>query len=127
MITINVGNLNSKIMGLLDWNVNKVIDRILSYQVEGVEFIPSVQNGFWDGVVHLYNTRTQTFSTGLLNKVCEILQQHNLQFNINDTRIKPMYQPPIPTNTVLRKDQEDVVNNLIGKVRGIAALPTGWG
>ena len=67
------------------------------------------------------------FSTGLLDKVCELLQQYNLQFNINDTRVKPAQQIPIPTNTVLRKDQEDVVNNLIGKVRGIAALPTGWG
>lgn len=127
MITINVGNLNSKITGLLDWNINKVLDKSLSYQVEGVEFIPAVIEGRWDGIVHLYNIRTQMFSTGLLDKVCELLQQYNLQFNINDTRVKPAQQIPIPTNTVLRKDQEDVVNNLIGKVRGIAALPTGWG
>ena len=42
-------------------------------------------------------------------------------------RVKPQAQQPIPTNTTLRQDQEDVVNTCINKVRGIVALPTGWG
>ena len=127
MVTINVGNLSSKIIGILNWNINKLIDRSLSYQIEGAEFLPSVQASQWDGIVHLYSTRTQIFSTGLLNKVCDILTQQGVQYIVNDTRVKPQAQQPILTNTTLRQDQEDVVNTCINKVRGIVALPTGWG
>lgn len=127
MVTINVGILNCQIVGLYDWNVLKNLDRKLSYQVEGVEFIPSYIEGRWDGCIRLFNTRNKTFSTGLLNKVCSILDQCNIQYTINDLRKRPQLQTPIPINTKLRKDQEDVVRTLIAKGRGIAALPTGWG
>lgn len=127
MVTIQVANLMSRITGVYDWNIHKLLDRQLSYQVEGVEFIPSVQNGFWDGIVHLYSTRTFTFSTGLLSKVCDILTKNNIPYTINDTRVKPVLGQPIPTNTKLRKDQEDVVKICMEKARGIVALPTGWG
>ena len=127
MVTIQVANLMSRIVGVYDWNIHKLLDRQLSYQVEGVEFIPSVQNGFWDGIVHLYSTKTFTFSTGLLSKVCDILAKNNIQYTINDTRIKPICGLPLPTNTNLRQDQEDVVKICMDKARGIIALPTGWG
>lgn len=127
MITINVGILNCQIVGLYDWNVLKNLDRRLSYQVEGVEFIPSYIEGRWDGCIRLFNIRNKTFSTGLLNKVCSILDQCNLQYTINDTRIKPICGLSLPTNTNLRQDQEDVVKICMDKARGIIALPTGWG
>lgn len=127
MVTIQVANLMSRVVGVYDWNIHKLLDRQLSYQVEGVEFIPSVQNGFWDGIVHLYSTKTFTFSTGLLSKVCDILAKNNTQYTINDTRIKPICGLSLPTNTNLRQDQEDVVKICMDKARGIIALPTGWG
>lgn len=127
MVTIQVTNLTSRIIGFLDYNINRLIDKQLSYQIEGVEFVPSVQNGFWDGIIHLYSIRTQSFSTGLLNRVCDILTQNGIPYQINDIRIKPPIQAPIPTNTTLRQDQEDVVNACLQKGRGIIALPTGWG
>lgn len=127
MVTIQVGNLMSRIVGLYDWNIHKLLDKQLSYQVEGVEFIPSVVNGFWDGIIHLYSTRTFTFSTGLLSKVCDILNQYGVQYTITDSRIKPTLGQSIPTNTKLRQDQEDVVKTCMDKARGIIALPTGWG
>ena len=45
MVTIQVANLMSRIVGVYDGNIHKLLDRQLSYQVEGVEFIPAVQNG----------------------------------------------------------------------------------
>lgn len=126
MVTINVSNMNSQALGL-DWNTQKLIDKQLSYQVPGVEFIPSVVNGFWDGIIHLYNTRNGIFSTGLLPKVYDILNQNNIQYTIQDTRIKPINGTPIPTNTKLRPDQEDVVKVCMKKGRGIISLPTSWG
>lgn len=127
MVTIQVGNLMSRIVGLYDWNIHKLLDKQLSYQVEGVEFIPSVVNGFWDGIIHLYSTRAFTFSTGLLSKVCDILNQYGVQYTITDARVKPILGQSIPTNTKLRQDQEDVVKTCMDKARGIIALPTGWG
>ena len=127
MVTIQVANLMSRVVGVYDWNIHKLLDRQLSYQVEGVEFIPSVQNGFWDGIVHLYSTKTFTFSTGLLSKVCDILAKNNIQYTINDTRIKPICGLSLPTNTNLRQDQEDVVKICMDKARGICMLPTGYG
>lgn len=127
MVTIQVTNLTSKILGFLDYKINRLLDQQLSYQVEGVEFIPAVIEGRWDGVNHLYSTRTNSFSTGLLDRVCNILTQNNIQYQIQDIRIKPQTQQPISTNTTLRQDQENVVNTCINKVRGIVALPTGWG
>lgn len=126
MVTIKVTNMNSQTLGL-DWNTQRLIDSQLSYQVPGVEFIPSVVNGFWDGVIHLYNTRNGTFSTGLLPKVEAILNQNNIQYIIQDIRIKPINGTPIPTNTTLRPDQEDVVKVCMEKGRGIISLPTSWG
>lgn len=126
MITINVGNLNSKIFGA-DYNTKLLIDRNTSYQVPGVEFCQAVQNGMWDGITHLYNKYSDTFSTGLLTKVCNVLDKNNIQYVVQDTRVRPIGGSPIPTNTTLRQDQEDVVKTCIEKGRGIIALPTGWG
>lgn len=117
----------SRIVGLYDWNIHKLLDKQLSYQVEGVEFIPSYIEGRWDGRIRLFNTRDKTFSTGLLSKVCDILTKNNIQYVINDTRVKPILGQPIPTNTNLRQDQEDVVKICTEKAIGIIALPTGWG
>lgn len=127
MVTIQVTNLSSRILGFLDYKISRMIDKQLSYQVEGVEFIPAVMEGRWDGITHLFSTRTNSFSTGLLDRVCSILDQNNIQYQIQDLRIKPQAQQPIPTNTTLRQDQEDVVNTCINKVRGICMLPTGYG
>lgn len=127
MVTIQVTNLSSRILGFLDYKISKIIDKQLSYQVEGVEFIPAVIEGRWDGITHLFSTRTNSFSTGLLDRVCNILAQNNIQYQIQDLRVRPQVQQPIPTNTTLRQDQEDVVNTCINSIRGIVALPTGWG
>ena len=117
----------SRIVGLYDWNIHKLLDKQLSYQVEGVEFIPSYIEGRWDGCIRLFNTRNKTFSTGLLSKVCDILTQNNIQYTITDTRIKPILDQSIPTNTKLRQDQEDVVKTCMDKARGICMLPTSYG
>lgn len=127
MVTIQVTNLSSRILGFLDYKISRIIDKQLSYQVEGVEFIPAVMEGRWDGITHLFSTRTNSFSTGLLDRVCNILTQNNVQYQIQDLRVRPQVQQPIPTNTTLRQDQEDVVNTCINSIRGIVALPTGWG
>ena len=127
MVTIQVTNLSSRIFGFLDYKISRMIDKQLSYQVEGVEFIPAVMEGRWDGITHLFNTRTNSFSTGLLDRVCSILDQNNIQYQVQDLRVRPQVQQPIPTNTTLRQDQEDVVNTCINSIRGIVALPTGWG
>ena len=127
MVTIQVTNLSSRIFGFLDYKISRMIDKQLSYQVEGVEFIPAVMEGRWDGITHLFNTRTNSFSTGLLDRVCSILDQNNIQYQVQDLRVRPQVQQPIPTNTTLRQDQEDVVNTCITTIRGIVALRTGWG
>ena len=126
MVTIQVGLLTSRILNLYDVKVKRQLDDRLSYIIEGVEFMPAYQNG-WDGRIRLFNAYQCSFSTGLLNKVCSILTQNNIAYTIQDTRVRPPAMPAIPTNTILRQDQEDVVKTCIEKGRGIISLPTGWG
>jgi superfamily II DNA or RNA helicase len=126
MITIEVGLVTSRIVGLYDASIKRQLDLNLSYVIEGVEFMPAYQNG-WDGRIRLFNSYQCSFSTGLLDKVCSILTKNNVAYIIKDTRIRPAVMPAIPTNTILRSDQENVVKTCIEKGRGIIALPTGWG
>lgn len=126
MITIEVGLVTSRIVGLYDTAIKRQLDLNLSYVIEGVEFMPAYQNG-WDGRIRLFNSYQCSFSTGLLDKVCSILNSKNVIYSVVDNRIRPFSSAPISVNTKLRDDQEEAVKTIIDKARGIASLPTGYG
>ena len=53
-VKIIVGNVYSKLVGILPEEVNQDLDNVLSYKIKDARFIPSVKAKKWDGVVRLY-------------------------------------------------------------------------
>lgn len=54
--------------------VKASVDRVLSFMSEGVWFNPAFKNGYWDGKVRFFDRSTNTFPTGLLDRVLELLE-----------------------------------------------------
>ena len=90
MVKIIIDNIYSKIVGHLPPNVVEDLDAVLSYKVQGARFIKSVKEGRWDGRVTLFSKyHGQSFFTGLLGYVRQILKDNNVEFIKVDNRQKP--------------------------------------
>lgn len=127
-IVIEVHNGYSQIIGQL---TKPCIDQLrfaTSYAVPGSFFSKAYQNGYWDGRRHLFNIKGQTFPTGLLSYVKEILQQNQFLYSIKDCRKKPTPSLSLQFhNTTLRPYQEDTVKQSMYKQRGIIRIATAGG
>lgn len=72
----------------------EIVEEQLHYQLgvkeDGYIFSPAYKNGHWDGIVDFYDPKTQTFPTGLVNRVEEILgglqERIGFTYSINDDR-----------------------------------------
>jgi len=133
MVKIVVGNIYSKIVGILPDAVNFDLDKTLSYRIKDARFVRSVKEGRWDGVFHLYQKfRGQTFYTGLMSLVRDVLKKHNIQFDILDRRIRP--EPNLsslnfipPPDYEERDYQSFTVKRSLLFTRGILSMATGAG
>lgn len=104
----------------------------LSYEVPGSEFSPARQEGRWDGFEYLYEykpaVRTEgTFPLGLLSKVCSILSEENVLYEIIDLRVINEKSIHTELNVNLRDYQEKAVNVALEKGSGILNIATGGG
>jgi superfamily II DNA or RNA helicase len=133
MVKIIVGNIYSKIVGILPEEVNQDLDNVLSYKIKDSRFIPSVKAKKWDGVVRLYQKfRGQSFLTGLMSLVRETLKKHNIEFELVDRRIRPEQNYPSlqfnpPKNYEPREYQELTIYRSLKFSRGILEISTGGG
>jgi superfamily II DNA or RNA helicase len=133
MIKIIIGNVTSKLVGHLPENVHLEIDSYLSYILAGSEHSLKVKKGYWDGVIHLYyKDKGQSFYTGLLSIVCEILTKHEIPFKKVDRRVRPEQNLPFlecqpPAGFQERDYQDFTVSRSISKTRGILKMATGGG
>jgi superfamily II DNA or RNA helicase len=133
MVKIIVGNIYSKIVGILPDDVNSDLDNILSYKIQNSRFIPSVKSGNWDGVVRLYQKhKGQSFYTGLMSLVRNVLNEHNIDFEILDRRIRPEqnykeleFHPPEGYQE--RDYQTLTIDRSLKFTRGILEVATGGG
>lgn len=72
MVQIIVENTTSKIVGAN--SVTKAnIENKLSIQTPGCWFNPAYKNGYWDGLTKFYDKKNNSFPTGLLNQVIDIV------------------------------------------------------
>lgn len=83
MITIELHNTTGQIFGLKDKKILKEIDFLCSYQVQGFQFM-SIQNN-WDGRYRLFK-RNGLYPIGLTESIKNVLQRHNLKYQILDKR-----------------------------------------
>jgi len=132
-VKLVIGNIYSKVAGVLPDEVNVGLDRVLSYKVQNCRFIPSVKSGAWSGIVKLYHQqRGQTFLTGLLSLVRDTLKEHNIGFEILDRRVKPEQNMPelkfIPPPGFQERDyQKFTIERAIKFSRGVLSVCTGGG
>jgi superfamily II DNA or RNA helicase len=54
------------------------IDAVTSFFVPGYRYMPRYKKGQWDGKKHLFNARKKTLPTGLVPRVCSVLEQDGL-------------------------------------------------
>lgn len=77
---------------------------------QGAKYAPSFKRGVWDGYIDFYDKKTQTFPTGLLPQVVDVLhklqQAISFQFTIEDIRPE-LYVTKVPP-VVLHDDKADI-------------------
>lgn len=133
MVRIIVGNVYSKIVGFLPDDIQADLDNVLSYRVQNSRFIPSVKSGQWDGIVRLYfKYKGQSFYTGLMSFVRDILKKYNVPFEIVDRRTAPEQNFPElvftpPPNYEVRDYQGITIDRSLKFTRGILSVCTGGG
>ena len=135
MVKILIENINSKIVGYLPDNVHKDLDKALSYEIANARHMSLVKRGKWDGVIHLYmRHKGQQFYTGLMAFVREILKKNDIEFQLEDRRIKPKqnlphlkFEPPKEWNYEERDYQTFTVDRSLKFTRGILGVCTGGG
>ena len=133
MVKIIIDNLNSKIVGYLDEEVQVQLDKVLSYKIKGAKYLLSVKRKQWDGVYHLYRRNFgQSFHSGLLSLVEEVLKINKVEYIRQDARIRPQQNildlkfTPLP-NFEPRDYQEFTIDRAIKATRGVLKVATGGG
>ena len=138
MLRIEINNCNSFIYGNVQPNVFSKLVESLSYKVKNCEFSDKYntinQNTGkrqWDGRVRLIFQQNDKirFSSGLLSKVRAILDEHEIEYKIIDSRDKFSRELNIETSPQFEKRpyQEPVILDAIKRGRGIIKVATGGG
>ncbi len=74
-----------------DSDLLKTIDLSLSYFAENYYWSTPFRSGVWDGKRHKFSIAKQTFPTGLLVRVEDVLKISNSSYKIIDLRPKPKH------------------------------------
>lgn len=81
----------------------------------------------WDGQRCLYEGRAQTFPTGVISRIVEVLKSNNIQFTITDNRIVPVTRELPWKGLTPRFYQQNAVRAIKKRTRGIIHAATGTG
>lgn len=110
-----------------------LLRNFLSFKTVGVEFTPSFQQGFWNGITYLMNKKGMFFS-GLLTKVRQFLQGFQIAYTEIDKRKPIVENLPIDISAKLetlglvpREHQIRILNSLIANNKGIVRAATSSG
>lgn len=126
MLKIVVNNVTSQILDPLDKSVKNQIDKKLSYTLPGAYFAQKYSP--WAGVKHLFKIASQTFPTGLIHYVRDILNEAHVSYSIQDNRTPITLGTELPLHDVVLRDyQENTIETAIKKQRGIIKVGTGGG
>lgn len=125
---IYVNNIHS----VLECNKPSVVSKLdehLSVNAHNRFYSHSYRSGIWDGKYHFYNRITNTFLTGLLDKVIEFFKdRYYYKPEIVDKRNEPTQkQIPVELPLQLRRYQVEAVEKVLKHKRGILKMATNSG
>lgn len=127
-VKIYVNNSHS----VLECNKPSVVSKLdehLSVTAHNRYFSQSYRSGAWDGKYHFYNRITNTFLTGLLNRVVEFFKdRYYYEPEIVDKRVEPtpkQFSVELPLQ--LRSYQIEAVEKVLKHKRGILKMATNSG
>ena len=138
MVSIVITNTRCKIVGDLhpekehQYAFHNLLREKCGYMVPNAEWSPAYKNNVWDGIITLYDKKTQSFPTGLIANVLKALKSQGCEYRLVDKRIKPNINTKIDTTfsdygRSLYDYQLNVVERAMSVSRGILALATGAG
>ena len=131
MINIKIFNTECRIIGSLDSEAVKIIDKQCSYVHQSFSYMQAKRGMYkgWDGIVRLF--KNGKFPIGLLSRVEYILKKRNIDYKKEDLRSKIDYGKPmvIDPNCFFkpRVYQTEAVNACVKHGLGVVKMPTGSG
>jgi len=134
-VTITVNNIWSRLSGLKNVELADMLDKKMSYYVEGYRFTRAFTQGYrdkdgqwrhWDGKRHLL-TQRMVFPTGLLDRVRGFLKFHKVTFTIDDRRERPLGEPLSIKGYKPRPYQQEAADAAFNSGCGIIRIGTGGG
>jgi len=128
-VQISVKHIRTVLRGQIDKTLYRKIDNLLSYRAQKAEFMPSFQNGSWDGRIRLFEMKDLSFPTGLLSKVIWLFDKNDVDYNIIDQRhsSNKTYDWQWVSDKTPYPYQAEIVANVIKKKVGIVQAATGAG
>lgn len=84
----------------------------------------------WDGYIKLYNKRSKSFPTGLLDKVEGVLKKEGLKYTVTyeyEQRPPRQFDWVVADNITLDEDQVEAIQAGMDGLRGVLKAPTGFG
>jgi superfamily II DNA or RNA helicase len=128
MITINVSNVKSQLVGQLDPKVIAALRSKLSAELPGAFFAKRYSNFYGAGVKYFFTPKTQVFPTGMIHFVRDILDRFGVEWEIVDNRPEVALGQPLPLHDVVLRDyQQEAVDLAVQRERGIIRAGTGAG
>jgi len=126
MVTINVNNVKSQIVGTLDPRVITALRSKLSAEMVGAFY--ARQRNPYAGVRYFFTPKTQVFPTGMIHYVRDVLDKFEVEWEIVDYRPEVKLGQPLQLHDVTLRDyQQEAVDLAIKKERGILRAGTGAG
>jgi superfamily II DNA or RNA helicase len=131
MINIKIFNTECRIIGSLDSETVKILDKQCSYTHQSFSYMQSKRGSYkgWDGIIRLF--RNGSFPIGLLPRVEYILKRRNVPYSREDNRSKISYGSSlvIDPNCFFKPRiyQTEAVNACIKNGMGVVKMPTGSG
>lgn len=130
MITLELHNSFGIINGNIDEKHLKELDNILSYQIQGYQFM-QYAGSTWDGRKRLLNKKNGKYPIGLTSKIEEFLTKRAIAYQIVDRRILPAPRDYLDFSASNifedREYQAKVIETAIQNGSGIVRACTGSG
>ena len=128
MITINVNNVKSQLVGELDPKVISALRSKLSAEMVGALFMKRFSNYPGAGIKYFFTPKTQVFPTGMIHYVRDVLDKFEIEWEIVDHRHQAEPGIELPLHGITLRDyQQEAVDLAIQKQRGIIRAGTGAG
>lgn len=115
------------VKGYMISSTSAMLDKHMSFRLKDVEYIPSFQNGEWDGFIRLFKTWDQSFPIGLLSIAEEIFKKRGIEYIIRDMRTEGDGLNLKWKGFDLRPYQQKAVTAAVNRGMGYIFLPTASG